>query len=140
MTMKKVIPLLFAVLSAALFLSGCAGSNRQLDPAGVYAGDKILYTADATITGAYETLDTFVAWEHKHRAGLSKWPEVRSAADYVRTNAKTWIDNAITVRELYKNFPTPENRKSLEGALVILRAALDQASAYYQSRAPQTST
>lgn len=137
--MKKILNLMtFAMLAIALSLQvACVNSDRPLDPAGVYAGDKILYTADVTITGAYDTFDTFTKWEFDNRAALSKWPEVKNAADYVRANAKAWIDNATNVRELYRNFPTPENRDSLKTALVVLRAALDQASAYYQSRAPK---
>lgn len=133
--MKSMKLLLFAVITAFFSISvGCVG-KADLDPAGVYAGDSFAYNADKTITESYAALDTFVKWEFTHRAALSKWPQIRKAADDVRANAKVWIDSAILLREAYRNSPTEENRKSLQASLAIIRAALAAATQYYQATA-----
>lgn len=139
--MKSLKLLLFAVISAFFVLqTGCA-SKGDLDKTGVYQGDSFAYNADKTITESYAAFDAFVKWEYAHRAVLSRWPEIKKAADNVRANSKDWIDGAITIRETYRSFPTEENRKSLQGALTILRAALAQAAAYYEATAiPKTSS
>lgn len=130
--MKHLKLLIFAVITAFVTLhTGCA-SKGDLDPTGVYQGDALAYNADQAITGAYESFDKFVKWEHTHRAALSKWPEIKQAADIVRADARKWIDQAVAVREAYRNAPTPENAKSLQGAIAVLRAALTQAASYYE--------
>jgi hypothetical protein len=139
--MKSLKLLLFAVITAFFTIhSGCA-SKGDLDPTGVYQGDALAYNADKVITESYASFDVFVKWEFTHRAALSKWPEIRRAADDVRANAKIWIDSAIAIREAYRIAPTEENRKSLQASLAIIRGALAAASAYYSATSsPQPSS
>jgi alpha-galactosidase len=132
--MKKITHYLSLVMlvCVTLFSAGCA-SNTQLDPSGVYQSDQILFTADKAITGSYSAFDSFVKWEYENRQALSRWPEIKAAADNIRTNAKSWIGSATVLREAYRSSPTPENRKSLESSVAILRAALNQVASYYTS-------
>lgn len=134
--MKRLLQIvMIAVLSATLMSSvGCV-HKRDLDPAGVYDSDILLYAADRTITTAYSSFDTFLKWERDNRVTLRKWPEIKQGADYIRANAKTWIETATALRDTYKIAPTETNRKSLESGLAVLRSALDQAAAYYALRA-----
>lgn len=115
------------LLLAPLVLLGC----RSLDPNGIYAGDKILYTAERTTRGAYDTLNAFVSWELENRAALADRPEITQAADAIRRNARQWIDDAIAMRDAYAANPRLEqNRSNLERALVTLRQALATAQKY----------
>lgn len=126
----------FALMMVALFLAPGCGS---LSPDGPYAGDEILYTADQTIVTSYDLLHTFVTWEYENRAALASQPEIKRAADHVRANAPQWIASASALREAYAANPTPETRRSLQGAIGVLRAALTEAVRYMAAGAPLTS-
>lgn len=121
----KYLKTLFALVALSLF-TGCG----TLQPSGSYKGDKILYTADQSITGAYDTFQAFVAWELANRSALAQWPEITQAADLVRANAEQWINSAIAMREAYKANPSETNADNLKKALAILRAGLSQAAVY----------
>jgi hypothetical protein len=131
-----VTPVALAVLLGALSFSFVGCSTLAKD--GPYQGNKILYTADQSITGAYDTLHAFVKWEYRHRATVS--PEVTAGADEVRLHAQQWISGAILMRDLYAASPTEEQRLELQSALMSLRAALEQAR-HHMARPPnQTAT
>jgi hypothetical protein len=121
-----------AALGGVLLSPGCG----TLSSDGPYAGDQILYTADQTIVSSYDLLHTFVSWEYQNRAALSGQPEIKRAADHVRANAQQWIASAIALREAYAIAPTAETRKSLQNALVVLRAALAEAVRYMATAPP----
>jgi hypothetical protein len=115
---------LAAVLPAALVSCG------TLDPAGVYAGDKVLYDADQTIAISYDTLHVFVQWEFDNRQTLASHPEIKQAADNVRLNAPHWFASAIACRDAYKATPTTQNQAALTTALDVLHQAIVEASKY----------
>lgn len=106
--------------------TGC----RALAPQGVYKGDQILYNAELVIPTAYEVVHSYVSWEKQNRKALTKWPEIRQSADYMRTNYKKYHATANALRDAYAISPTDENRAALEQALSVLRAALIEASQY----------
>lgn len=117
----------FLCVIGSLLFTACVG---HLDPKGLSAGDQILYTAEKTTTGAYETLHTFVAWEHDNRAALQQWPEITRAADNIRLHAEDWIDTAIDLTEAYRLKPDETQRAKLESALRLLRTGLADATKY----------
>lgn len=116
---------------APLFLGSTCG-NRTLDPEGVYAGDKILFTADQTIANSFDTLHGFVSWEHANRAVLASVPEIKESADFVRVNAKAWRDAVVAARDAYASVPNETNRVTLARALAVVRSALASAIAHQQ--------
>jgi hypothetical protein len=128
--MKKLLALLFSVVALATF-SGCG----TLAP-GVYDQDEILYRADTAITTGYDVLHAFVAFEYANRAALASKPEIKRAADRVRTHAPLCIGSAIALREAYAAAPTRENRDKLQASLAVLRAALLEATTYLNAHQP----
>lgn len=122
-----------ATLLAMSMLTGC---NTTLAPDGAYHGDKVLYSADKTITSAYETLHTFVKWEFENRAALSKWPEIKEAADIVRTNAEGWISSARALRDSYAVAPSADNKLALNNGIDLLQTALAEATKYLDKPLP----
>lgn len=122
------------LMLAALMIFAGAGCQTKLAPEGVYQGDTILFNAHRTILGAYDTLDTFVEWEYTNRAALAGQPEITKAADTIRRNAKTYLRSASNLAEAYASSPTPENRRSLENAISVLRQVLAEATAYMAAR------
>lgn len=117
-----------AFIAGVFAIQGC--KSRNLDPAGVYQSDKVLYDADKTIVESYEVLHAFVKFEHDNRVALAGSPEVTKAADKVRENAQQWVRSAINLRDAYAKSPTPENRSKLDDAIRILRQAIAEASSY----------
>jgi hypothetical protein len=115
-----------ALMIAPAVLSGC----RNIDPAGVYRGDKVLYNADKTIVDSYDILHAFVTFEFENREALKATPDVANAADQIRLNAQKWTDSAIALRDAYVASPTPENRSKLEDGVRVLRQAMTQAQNY----------
>ena len=120
-----MIGLIVLAASLALGLSGCG----TLDPGGPYQGDKFLYNADGVISSSYELLHAFVTWEAKERANLTGTPEVTTYADYVRANAKGWVQSAIAVRDAYAADPG-KDPVDLQRALAVLRESAAQAAKY----------
>lgn len=117
-----------AFIATSMTVAGC--KSRNLDPAGVYQSDKVLYNADKTITESYEVMHSFVKFEYDNRAALATTPEVGKAAEEIRRNAQKWIRSAIGLRDAYAGSPTPENRSKLDDAIRILRQAITEASSY----------
>ena len=116
--------ILMLVLTVAV-MSGCG----TLDPAGPYAGDKVLYEADGAITASYELLHAFVKWEQERRPALTSLPQVTQYADYVRANSKAWFRSAIALRDAYKSDPG-KDPAALQKALAVLRESAAQAGQY----------
>lgn len=116
----------FSLAFMVLLLSACG----TLDPAGPYAGDKILYEADQTIATSYAFLDTFVTWEKANAAGLTAQPAIHQAAEKIRREAPEWFKSAVTLRDVYAREPTPANRQSLAAILGVIQAALVEATHY----------
>ena len=122
------------LLALMLFLPmlGC----RNLDPSGPYAGDKLLYTADDTITTGKDLLDLFLGWEKRSRTTLAGVPEVRRTADHIRANGKQWFATAIRLRETYNSAKTDANASALREALKVIQVALMESSAYLTKYGP----
>jgi hypothetical protein len=119
--------LLLSVLAVGTGGSGCG----HLAPGGVYAGDRVLYEADSTVVSAYEIFKEFVGWEKTNRDDLWKLsPDIKHAADNIRTNGPQWIDSAIRMREVYKSKPGPDTRTALTAALGVLQQGVIEAVKY----------
>lgn len=131
---KPPLPTMALLLAPALLFVSC----RQIAPDGPYHGDQLAYEADKTIVTGYEVLHDFVLWEQANLAALAGNPGVKQAADYVRANAKRWLNTAIVARDAYTALPSPETRSSLTRSLAVLRAAMVEAVKYLSQ--PQTPT
>jgi hypothetical protein len=119
--------LLFASLLVPLpLLMGCG----TLDKSGIYQGDTVLYNAELATTEGKDMLHTFVKWEYDNRAFLRQWPQIKEAADDVRLHAKSWVASAIALRNAYVANPTQDTRSALEASVIVIRAALNQATVY----------
>lgn len=127
------------ILCAAVMLVfvGFSGGCGSLDPEGAYKGDKVLYSADRTITEAYDAMHAFVKWEFQNRAALAENPEITKAADSIRSGAQKWITSAIALRDAYAAAPTSENNQRLQTALSILKQAIAEAAGYMAAPPPK---
>lgn len=114
----------------AVMALGLGGCSTTLDPAGVYQGDQVLYQADKTINGAYDTLHKLVTWEKDHRQVLADYPDISKGTDQIRDNAKQYIKSAIVLRKAYALEPNAANKDQLMAGVSVLQTALDQASKY----------
>lgn len=123
--MKRIL----ASITLLLLLVGLTACGT-LAPNGAYQGDDVLYKADTVITTSYTVFDSFLKYEHANRAALSGRPEIKKAADHIRTNAKVWIGSAIALRDAYALNPTPDGNAQLQKALAVLRAALIESTRY----------
>lgn len=136
--MKRFTQTIGLLALAVFCLAVPVGCNRTtLAPGGAYAGDKVLYNADKSITTSYRLFQTFLKWELQFRQVLPV--EVSRSADTIRLNAKKWIDSASALRDAYANTPSAENKDKLMLALNIIDTALLEASKYmgdFQATAP----
>jgi hypothetical protein len=110
-------------VGASLMLAGCG----TLDPAGVYQGNQALYQTDVALASSYEVLHGFVQWEYDNRAALSSTPEIKAAADRVRTGAPQWFASALALRDAWQTNPSSTNQTSLEQSLAVIQQATAQA-------------
>lgn len=135
-TSTTPIPPITPILLLALILTtGCT----TLEQPGPYNGDQILYRADHSITATYATLDAFVTWEYEHRATLAQWPEIRQAAEFIRTHARDWIDLATAARDKYAAYRSPETRAALADALTSLKTSAANSTALLDLYGPRDS-
>lgn len=125
--MKKLLSFLSIVL--VLGLTGCG----TLASDGAYHGDKVLYVADQTDVTAYNVVHEFVSFEYKNRAALSGNPEIKAAADELRTNAPQWFARYDQARSLYVIANTPANLAAFNAALDQLKVAVSKASSFLLS-------
>ena len=123
--MNRFTSFLLLATLALLAITGCA----SLDPAGPYAGDKVLYDADGAIASSYELMHAFVKWEYERRTALKDVPAITTYADYIRANSKQWIRSAIAMRDAYAASPTKDPAE-LYRALAVLREAATQSAQY----------
>ncbi|MGO8675111.1 MAG: hypothetical protein ACLQVX_04480 [Limisphaerales bacterium] len=110
-------------IGASLMLAGCG----TLDPAGVYQGNQALYQTDVALASSYEVLHGFVQWEYDNRAALSSTPEIKAAADRVRSGAPQWFASALALRDAWQTNPSSTNQTSLEQSLAVIQQATAQA-------------
>lgn len=128
----KTNPVIYAVL---LLLAVSCGT---LDPAGVYQGNKTLYTMDTTIMTPLNTLDAFCSWELQYRVLLSKNPAIKRAADTIRAQTPKWAQEAVRLRDVYAAIPTEENKTNFQKALAVLNQAAIDALTMLNSNATLT--
>lgn len=142
------IALILAAISFTLVplsFTGC----KQLDTAGPYgsgqvaagtntitatnaaayiADSKILYEADAAITGGYDTLQAFVAWESNNSIYLwSVSHDIKHTADTIRLNAEPWLRRVVLARDAFAASATDANHTTLQNALAVVTTALANA-------------
>lgn len=115
---KPFLPLIVAVL----MLSGCA----SIAP----GNDAVVVNAERTTVLALDTFDLFLRWEFENRDALSAMPEIKQAADYVRTHAPAWLGTARDLTKAYKESRTPENKANLQTITALLRRAVANAQQY----------
>lgn len=121
----KFLFFLALTFAVPLAITSCA---VKLDPAGPYAGDKVLYATDASINAAYSVLDVFLAYELANRAALKQ--DVRDFANKVRREAPPLSKRILALRDVYALAPTAENKLALDTAIKLLRELLTQSTAY----------
>ena len=115
--------------------SGCS-TPRDLDPSGVYAGDRALYEADKAILEASDAFDVVLAWADRNAAYLAQDAKAAAFVADVRTNRKAWLRDALAARDAYALVRGSENLRTMEGALAVLTRAL----AAYRVHSTQTLT
>lgn len=136
--MKQTRPFLFALtlwIGALVLFTGCFG---KLADNGAYRGDKLLYSADASIVASKQILDVFVSWERDNEAILKSFPQVHAFADDVRAKAPAWFRQAYVARDLYKSDPSQANQSALNTILRVIKGALTEALQYLTNYGPQT--
>jgi len=127
MKLFKSTLIIFALLVIGLAAFGPSGCGH-LDPAGAYAGDKVLYDYDQTTVTSYDVLHTFVTWEYQNRQLLSDTPEIRSFADSVRKNAPRYFASAVALRDAYQANPSPGAKSALQASLDVIRQLVREAT------------
>lgn len=110
-----------------MLLVGCAFNLAE----GPYAGNKILFTADKVIVDSYDTVDTFLKWEHDGRTTLAvSNPAITRFADNLRDEFPKLHKELQSLREVYKQSPTEPNRHKLEQTLGLVKALLTAISTH----------
>ena len=72
------------LLMASLFLAGCPTTDRTLDPAGPYGGDRVLFELDTAIDETTETIDAVLQWAERNQAFVNSRPDVAEKVAKVR--------------------------------------------------------
>lgn len=124
----KQIQTLTLIGLACLFV-GCAAVQEGHDPVVVHA--------ERTTALALEVFSTFDTWEFENRSVLAATPEIRKAADLIRSNAPNWLRTARAVTEAYKQNRTEEAKLNLDMALAVLRAGIVEAQRYLAPPLPE---
>lgn len=124
----KILIALLALTAGLMSFTGC--NNQQLAQPGPYNGDTFLFNADQTISTTFKTLEVFVKWEYSNRALLVEYPEVKKAADKIRSNYSLWKSSSFALRDAYAANPSSDNRTKLTTQLSVLTAALSEAQSY----------
>lgn len=121
-----------AVLACApLFVASTC--NRELDPAGPYAGDTLLFELDGVIDQTTETFDEVIAWADRNAEYVASKPDVaekvakiRAELDGVALPHETLTRLHLT-RDAYLAAKTATNREAARSAIVTARTALETA-------------
>ena len=72
------------LLATPLFLqSGCVG-DRELDPAGPYEGDRVLWELDGLIEETERIFDTVIALADRNPVAMQQNPQLRERVDRIR--------------------------------------------------------
>jgi hypothetical protein len=118
----KNVVTLAAMLPLSLALVGCSSIQPGNDP--------VVVNAERTTQLAVDVFDTFLQWEYDNRQTLSATPEIRKAADFIRSHGPDWLQTARSMTRAYKQNRTPENKVNLETATTVLRTGIAEAQKY----------
>ncbi|AWI10323.1 hypothetical protein [Ereboglobus luteus] len=130
MIINKKNNIITIFVMAALTFSTLPGCKTTLEEGGPYKGDTLLYRAELASVTSYELMNTFVKWEHDNRNLLSTHPEIKVAADRVRTEypkVKAGLDAAI---EVYRQLPNDENKAKLSDIIKVVQTEVAKVSKY----------
>ncbi|MBX3732607.1 MAG: hypothetical protein KF791_08440 [Verrucomicrobiae bacterium] len=101
-------------LFAGLMLAGCAGS-----------GGGVALNSEKALTTSFNTVDTFLAWEHANRDVLSD--QVTAVADTLRTTYPPAHDGALQALAAYKQARDASSHDALLTWLATLQGMADAA-------------
>lgn len=108
----------FVLAITALFGFGCS----VIDP----GADKVVVNAQRTLASSFDGVDTFLKLEHDAvKAGLKVPAEVTSAANTLRVKFPPADKAANEALKLYKSTKSPENKRSLEQWITIVKGLAD---------------
>lgn len=112
-----------------VFLSSCATIQT--------GNDAIVVNAERFTAVAADTFDLFVHTEYDNKAYLATIdPKIHSYANYIRVNAKNWLQSARTMTKAYKQNRSAENKANLTTALAVLAAGVTETQKYLLKAAP----
>lgn len=110
-------------LPLCFILAGCATILPGNDP--------VVVNAERTANLASDTFDTFLKIEYDNRAALETVsPEIHKYAESLRAHAPTWLASLRSLTKAYKFNRTAENKASLQTAVAVVVAAMQESSNY----------
>jgi len=116
--MKRIAP-----LTLLLVLAACA----QLQP----GADPVVVNAERTASLAADTFDTFLKIEYDNRAALQTLsPAIHQYAETLRAKGPTWLASLRALTKAYKFNRSPENKASLQTAIAVVTAAMQESNKY----------
>lgn len=116
---------LLVLALAALFSGGCQ-TTRDLDPTGDYAGDRVLYEADALALKVFDSIDALTDFAARNPAVVAESDSFRELLDKIETNRAKWKADFFEARDTYETAKTLANRDRLELSTQMLRAILSE--------------
>lgn len=115
---RVVMGIAIGAAFVALLVSTSGCGKATLEQGGVYEGDKILYTADATFKVAHATMDFLFKYEEDNRKML--WqvnPSIKRTLDYLRPLAVSAETDYAQARAAYLVYPDQDATTKLHIAL-----------------------
>ena len=100
-----------------------AGCETTVAP----GADPVVVHAEQSLAVARHALDTFVQYDHAHRASVPR--EVHAFAESVRKEAPAKFRAATAILDAYQANRSPENKATLETYVAALLALAEQANA-----------
>lgn len=135
MTQLRNYTLALAAL-AMLAFSGCQ-NQRELDPAGGYHGDRILYEADKAILEAAEVFGEIQQFAQRNAIYVQSKPELEAFIADLDTKSDQWLRDALQARDAYKLARDGARLETLQERIAFLNTLMEQARAYILAQATQ---
>ncbi len=123
----KINPSMLPLVLVGLILAGPVGCVTPAPGA-----DPLVVQAEAMTENAAASLDAFVQWEYRNRAGVGK--DVTAAADLVREYAPGYIRELRAATKAYKELRSQDNADRTKAAMTVLQQLLDTVRNYYQPK------
>ena len=96
-------------MALAPVIIGCGGCSSVTE-----GQDVIVVRSEQASRYAFEIFDTFVLEEERNRTNWRNVsPEIEKAANRIRREGRTGIEELVKVTRVYKTNRTPENRANL---------------------------